>query len=126
MSAEVPRPTFAKDAKVGHPSIRMGELGAMIESLPPPHPEPLKDWFPTAVYGSWCVIGASGALISFWKQGTTGHLGLVCYTAVLVLALHFLVASRTRRPTRRDVSSRCSVLLSLSVLPWIVHLLLMK
>ena len=92
-----------------------GIITAMFETLQPPHPEPAKGWFaPTTVYGIWCVLAAGGILISFWKHGTSGRVGFVCYATVLVLALYFLVAARTRRPTQREMSTRNFLLLMIA------------
>jgi len=97
----------------------------MFESLQSP-PEPAQGWFaPSKVYGFWCALGISGVLISFWKHGTAGRLGFVCYVAVFALAFHFFLAARTGRPTRREVGIRSNILLMLTYLPTLVHMLSM-
>jgi hypothetical protein len=96
----------------------------MFESLQT-GPEPAKAWL-IRFYLFYCVLGASGALIGFWKYGTSRPLGLVCYAAVSVLAAYFFVAARTTRPTSGAISKRCLVLLCVSFVPSWVHLFLMK
>jgi hypothetical protein len=92
-----------------------GIITAMFETLQPPRPEPAKGWFaPTTVYGIWCVLAAGGILIGLLKHGTSGRVGFVCYATVLVLALYFLVAARTRRPTQREMSTRNFLLLMIA------------
>ena len=93
----------------------------MLESLLPPPPEPAKPWFFTTLYGGWCVLAASIVVISFWRHGTAGRLGLVCYATVFVLALYFFIEARTRRPTQRGVSSRCFILFMVAYLPTFVR-----
>jgi len=94
----------------------------MFETLQPPRPEPVKDWYPAVFYGFWCVLGASGVGASFWKHGSTGRVGFVSYSAVFVLALFFFIAARTRLPTQRDMSLRCLLLLALCYLPRAIHM----
>jgi len=97
----------------------------MVETLQTPRPEPAIAVFSPKIYLLYFALGASGVLISFWKHGTSHYLGLVCYAAVAVLALWFLVAARTGRPTPREISSRSIILLWLSLVPMIAHQLLM-
>lgn len=97
----------------------------MFESLLPPPPEPAKAWFFTTLYGGWCVLAASVVVISLWRHGTAGRLGLVCNAAVFLLALYFFIEARTRRPTQREVSSRCFILFVLAYLPTFVHWMFM-
>jgi hypothetical protein len=94
----------------------------MFESLLPPAPAPAKAWYFATLYGLWCAIGTSGVVVAFWKHGTLGRLRLVCYVAVFVLALYFFVEARTRRPTKRDVATRCYVLFVLAYVPTFVHM----
>ena len=96
----------------------------MFETLDPPEPEPPRYWFPRMVYGVWCVLGASGVILSFWKHGVAGRLGLVCYAAVFVLAFYFFVAAKTRQHTQRPMYLRCFILLTLANLPMYAHMLL--
>ncbi len=98
-----------------------GIIGIMFESLLPPPPEPATAWYFTSLYGLYCAAGASGVIIRFWKHGTAGSLSFVCYAAVCVLALYFLVEARNRRPTKKDVGIRCFVLFVLAYLPTFVH-----
>jgi hypothetical protein len=100
-------------------------MAAMFEILQSPQPEPVRNWVPTMIYGVWCVLGASGVIISFWKHGIAGRLGFVCYAAVFALASYFVVAARTRQHRQRDVSIRCLILLMLANLPMFVHMLSM-
>jgi len=97
----------------------------MFETLQLPRSEPARAGFSPKIYLLYCVLGASGVLISFWKHGTSHYLGLVCYAAVAVLALCFFVAARARRPTSREMFARCVVLLWLSLVPMLVRQLLM-
>jgi hypothetical protein len=95
----------------------------MFETLQPPRPEPepAKGWFaPTIVYGIWCVLGASGVIISFWKHVASARLSFVSYTTVLALALYFLLAARTRPSTRSGVSTRSFILFLLASVPTFV------
>jgi predicted membrane channel-forming protein YqfA (hemolysin III family) len=98
-----------------------GIIAAMFESLLPPAPEPMKAWLFTTLYGLWCVVAVSGVVISFWKHRTFGPLSLVCYAAVFVLTLYFFVEARNRRPTQKDVCTRCFILFVLGYLPTFVH-----
>jgi hypothetical protein len=86
----------------------------MFETLFSP-PKPAKVWLFTTLYGFWCVMGASGVAVAFWKH--SAGLWLVSYAAVFVLALYFLIEARTHRPTERQVSTRCFILLVLAYLP---------
>jgi hypothetical protein len=100
-------------------------MAAMFESLQSP-PEPAQGWFaPYKVYGSWCAVGVSGVLISFWKHRATRRLGFVCYAVVFALALYFFLEARTGRPTRREVYIRSYILSMLTCLPTLVHMLSM-
>jgi Ca2+/Na+ antiporter len=90
----------------------------MFETLQPPPPEPAKGWFaPSKVYGFWCVLGASGVFISFWKHGASARVGFVSYATVFALALYFLLAARTRPSMRKDVSTRSFILFLLGMVP---------
>jgi hypothetical protein len=90
----------------------------MFETLQPSRPEPVKNWVSTTLYGVYCAIGAFGLFGSLWKHhGSSRSLGLVCYAVVFVLALYFIVAARTNRPTLRGVSTRCLIMLWLSLGP---------
>jgi hypothetical protein len=90
----------------------------MFETLQPPPSERAKGCFaPTVVYGVWCVLGASGVFISFWKHGAYARLGFVSYTAEFVLALYFLLRARSRPHTQRDVSARSVILFLLGMVP---------
>ena len=98
-----------------------GIIAAMSETLQPPPPEPAKTWYFTTAYWLWCVVAVSGVVISFWKHQTFGRLSLVCYAAVFVLTLYFFVEARNRRPTQKDVGTRCFILFALAYLPTFVH-----
>jgi hypothetical protein len=98
-----------------------GVIAVMFESLLPPPPEPATVWHFTTLYVLWCVVGASGVAIRFWKHGTAGPLSFVCYAAVFILALYFFVEARNRRPTQRDVGTRCFILFVLAYLPTFVR-----
>jgi hypothetical protein len=103
-----------------------GIITAMFETFQSPHPEPVQGWLSPRIYIAYCVVGATCVLIGFWKYGTSRPLGLVCYSAMSVLALYFFVAARTARPTPSAISTRCVVLTWLSLIPSTVHMLLMK
>jgi hypothetical protein len=98
----------------------------MFETIESPANEPAKGWYFPNVYLFWFAIGMFGALISFWKHGVYRPLGLVCYASICILSLYFYFAAKTGRPTNRSVLIRCQVLLWLSLVPSIMHQLLMK
>ena len=90
----------------------------MFETLQPPPSERTKAWFaPTVVYGFWCVLGASGVFISFWKHGAYARLGFVSYTTEFALALYFFLAERTRPSTQRDMLTRSFIVFLLGMVP---------
>jgi hypothetical protein len=90
----------------------------MFETLQPPPSERAKAWFaPNIVYGVWCVLGASGVFLSFWKHGAYARLGFVSYTTEFALALYFFLAARSRPHTERDVSTRSVILFLLGMIP---------
>jgi hypothetical protein len=97
-------------------------IGTVFETLQAPHSEPANNW--ASIYWFWCVLGAVGFIMGFWKHGAYRSLGMLSYAAVFVLALYFIVTARTSPPTRRGLSIRCTILLWLSLTPTTVHLFL--
>jgi len=101
-----------------------GIISAMFETLQP-RPEPAKGWSsPAVVYGCWCLIGALGVFISFWKHGASVRVGFVSYATIFVLAFYSLFEARTRLSTRRDVSTRSVALFLLASVPQCVSMFL--
>ncbi len=94
----------------------------MFETLQSSNSEPANKW--ASVYWFWCVLGAIGFIMGFWKHGAYHSLGMASYAAVSVLALYFIVTARTSPPTRRGLSIRCTILLWLSLTPTTVRLFL--
>lgn len=73
------------------------------------------------IYGAYCLIGFSGAVVGFSKGGTSRLVGAVFDLAVFLLALCFLTkAMADPPPTRRTVSSRAGLLLCLAELPHVL------
>lgn len=72
-----------------------------------------------SVYGCFCVLGAFGTVLSFWKHGNTRFFGL-SYFLMFVMAVYFLVVPASQRQN----SFRFVFLIVLGMLPGLVHMLL--
>lgn len=77
-----------------------------------------------SVFGSYSLLGAAGIVISFMKTGNLRFFIGACSAALLALALHSLILGMGPNPPAKKLSSRMSLLVLLSVLPWTLRFFL--
>ena len=78
-----------------------------------------------SIFTLWCLIGLSGLIVTFLKQGGMRILPRFSYGAVFLLALFFLVSSikNSRPPRTRTTGLQALILLFLAMVPTWIHML---